>query len=128
MGNAGHCACGGGCLRGLRRADWQGSKEETQQKVVGGYRGCGICGRDSGDHSDRPDTNAPLIGRGLNNTPPEILVSGGVCYSQSVGFWKCAYARVPFTGFFVALVIQIRKMKLNSKRFCLGDLIPFDFS
>ena len=21
-----------------------------------------------------------------------------------------------------------RKMKLNSKRFCLGDLIPFDFS
>ncbi len=116
MGNAGHCACGGGCLRGLRRADWQGSKEETQQKVVGGYRGCGICGRDSGDHSDRPDTNAPLIGRGLNNTPPEILVSGGVCYSQSVGFWKCAYARVPFTGFFVALVIQIRSLQNHLKQ------------
>ena len=25
-------------------------------------------------------------------------------------------------------IINIRKMKLNSKRFCLGDLIPFDFS
>lgn len=25
-------------------------------------------------------------------------------------------------------VIPTRKMKLNSKRFCLGDLIPFDFS
>ena len=24
--------------------------------------------------------------------------------------------------------IPTRKMKLNSKRFCLGDLIPFDFS
>ena len=25
-------------------------------------------------------------------------------------------------------VIPTRKMKLNSKRFCLGDLISFDFS
>ena len=25
--------------------------------------GCGICGRDSGGHSDRPDTDAALIGR-----------------------------------------------------------------
>jgi hypothetical protein len=41
-------------------ADWQGSKEETQQKVVGGHRGCGICGCDSGGHSDRPDTDAAL--------------------------------------------------------------------
>ncbi len=30
------------------------------------------------------------------------------------------------SGFFA--VIPTRKMKLNSKRFCLGDLIPFDFS
>lgn len=28
----------------------------------------------------------------------------------------------------LAAVIISRKMKLNSKRFCLGDLIPFDFS
>jgi hypothetical protein len=27
-----------------------------------------------------------------------------------------------------SLLIPTRKMKLNSKRFCLGDLIPFDFS
>ena len=63
MGNAGHCACGCGCLHGLRCADWQGSKEETQQKVVGGRRGSGICGRDSGGHFDRPDADAALIGR-----------------------------------------------------------------
>ena len=63
MGNAGHCACGCGCLHSLRRTDLQGSEEETQQKGVGGHRGCGICGRDSGGHSDRPDTNAALIGQ-----------------------------------------------------------------
>ena len=63
MGNAGHCAFGGGYLHSLRRADLQGSEEETQQKGVGSHRGCGICGRDSGDHSDRPDTDAALIGR-----------------------------------------------------------------
>lgn len=28
----------------------------------------------------------------------------------------------------VQFLIPTRKMKLNSKRFCLGDLIPFDFS
>ena len=50
----------GGCLHGLRRADLQGSEEETQQKGVGSHRGCGICGRDSGGHSDRPDTDAAL--------------------------------------------------------------------
>ena len=61
--NAGHCTCGGGCLHGLRRADLQGGEEETQQKGVGSHRGCGICGRDSGGHSDRPDTDAALIGR-----------------------------------------------------------------
>ena len=66
MGNAGHCTCGCGCLHGLRRADLQSSEEEPQQKVVGGRRGCCICGRDSGGHSDRPDTDAPLIGWGLN--------------------------------------------------------------
>ena len=38
-------------------------EEEVQQKGVGSHRGCGICGRDSGDHSDRPDTDAALIGR-----------------------------------------------------------------
>ena len=46
----------------LRRADWQGSEEETQQKGIGGHRGCGICGCDSGGHSDRPDTDAALTG------------------------------------------------------------------
>ena len=61
MGNAGHCTFGCGCLRGLRRADWQGSEEGTQQKGIGCHRGCGICGRDSGGHSDRPDTDAALI-------------------------------------------------------------------
>ena len=45
MGNAGHCTCGGGCLRGLRRADLQGSKEETQQKGIGCHRGCGVIGK-----------------------------------------------------------------------------------
>ena len=42
---------------------WQGSEEETQQKAVGCHRGSGICGRDSGGHSDRPDTDAALIRR-----------------------------------------------------------------
>ena len=64
MGNAGHCTFGCGCLRGLRRADLQGS-EEARQKGVGGRRGSGICGRDSGGHSDRPDTDAALIGRSV---------------------------------------------------------------
>ena len=61
MGNAGHRANCCGCLRVLRRADWQGSEEEARQKGVGGRRGSGICGRDSGGHSDRPDTDAALI-------------------------------------------------------------------
>ena len=50
-------------LCGLRHADLQGSEEEVQQKGAGSHRGCGICGRDSGDHSGRPDTDAALIGR-----------------------------------------------------------------
>ena len=58
---------GCGCLHGLRRADWQGSKEEARQKGVGGHRGCGICGRDSGGHSDRPDTDAALIRRRIES-------------------------------------------------------------
>ena len=62
MGNAGHCTCGCGCLCGLRHADLQGSKEEVQQKGVGSHRGCGICGCDSGGHSDRPDADAALTG------------------------------------------------------------------
>ena len=61
MGNAGHCAFGGGYLHSLRRADLQGSEEEMQQKSVGSHRGRGICGRDSGGHSDRPDADAALI-------------------------------------------------------------------
>ena len=61
MGNAGHCTFGCGCLRGLRRAALQGGEEGTQQKGVSGHRGCGVCGRDSGGHSDRPDTDAALI-------------------------------------------------------------------
>ena len=65
MGYAGHCTCGCGCLHGLRCADLQGSEEEARQKGVGGRRGSGICGRDSGGHSDRPDTDAALIGRSV---------------------------------------------------------------
>ena len=63
MGNAGHCAFGGGYLHSLRRADLQGSEEETQQKGVGSHRSSGICGRYSGGHSDRPDADAALTGR-----------------------------------------------------------------
>ena len=63
MGNAGHCTCSGGCLHGLRRSDLQGSEEETRQKGVGSHRGCCICGRDSGGHSDCPDADAALIGQ-----------------------------------------------------------------
>lgn len=37
--------------------------KKSSAKGVGSHRGCGICGRDSGDHSDRPDTDAALIGR-----------------------------------------------------------------
>ena len=62
MGNAGHCTFGCGYLYGLRRADLQSSEEETRQKVVGSHRGCGICGCDSGGHSDRPDADAALTG------------------------------------------------------------------
>ena len=62
MGNAGHCTFGCGCLHGLRRADLQGSEEETQQKGIGCHRCCGICRGNSGDHSDRPDTDAALTG------------------------------------------------------------------
>ena len=62
MGNAGHCTCSGGCLHGLRRSDLQSSEEETRQKGVGSHRGCCICGRDSGGHSDRPDADAALTG------------------------------------------------------------------
>ena len=65
MGNAGHCACCCGCLHGLHCSDWQGSEEEARQKGVGSRRGSGICGRDSGGHSDRPDTDAALIGRSV---------------------------------------------------------------
>ena len=61
MGNAGHCAYCCGYLHGLRRADLQGSEEEARQKGVGGRRGSGICGRDSGGHSDRPDADAAVI-------------------------------------------------------------------
>ena len=67
MGNAGHCTCGCGYLYGLHRADMQSSEEETRQKGVGSHRGCYICGRDSGDHSDRPDTDAALIGRRIES-------------------------------------------------------------
>ena len=39
------------------------AEEETQQKAIGCHRGCGICGRNSGGHSDCPDADAALIGR-----------------------------------------------------------------
>ena len=41
-------------------ADLQSCEEEPRQKGVSGHRGCGVCGRDSGGHSDRPDTDAAL--------------------------------------------------------------------
>ena len=34
-------------------------------KAVDNHRGCGICGRDSGGYSDRPDADAALIGRSV---------------------------------------------------------------
>ena len=67
MGNAGHCAFGGGYLHSLRRADLQGSEEETQQKGVGRHRSSGICGCDSGGHSDRPDADAALTGQNVQS-------------------------------------------------------------
>ena len=36
---------------------------KISQKGVGSHRSSGICGRDSGGHSDRPDADAALIGR-----------------------------------------------------------------
>ena len=42
-------------------ADLQSSEEENQQKGVGCHRCCSVCGRDSGGHSDCPDTDADLI-------------------------------------------------------------------
>ena len=67
MGNTGHCTCGCGCLHGLRRADLQSSEEETRQKVVGSHRSSGICGCDSGGHSDRPDADAALTGQNVQS-------------------------------------------------------------
>ena len=67
MGNAGHCTCGRGCLHSLRRTDLQGNKKETQQKGVGRHRSSGICGCDSGGHSDRPDADAALTGQNVQS-------------------------------------------------------------
>ena len=39
------------------------AKKKLDKKVVGGRRGSGICRGNSGDHSDRPDTDTALIGR-----------------------------------------------------------------
>ena len=39
------------------------AKKKLSKKVIGCHRGCGICRGNSGDHSDRPDTDAALIGR-----------------------------------------------------------------
>ena len=36
----------------------RGSEEETQQKTGGCHWSSGICGCDSGGHSDRPDADA----------------------------------------------------------------------
>ena len=63
MGDAGYCACGCGCLRGLRHANLQGSKEEPQQKNGGSYRRSSVCGRCFGSHCDCPDSDAALIKR-----------------------------------------------------------------
>ena len=45
----------------------KGSEEETQQKGVGRHRSSGICGRDSGGHSDRPDADAALTGQNVQS-------------------------------------------------------------
>ena len=39
------------------------AKKKLSKKAIGCHRGCGICGRNSGGHSDRPDADAALIGR-----------------------------------------------------------------
>ena len=39
------------------------AKKKLDEKVLAVVGGCGICRGNSGDHSDRPDTDAALIGR-----------------------------------------------------------------
>ena len=51
------------CMACAALIELQSSEEENQQKGVGCHRCYSICGRDSGGHSDRPDTDAALIGR-----------------------------------------------------------------
>ena len=36
------------------------TKKKLSKKVLAIIGGCGICGRDSGGHADRPDTDAAL--------------------------------------------------------------------
>ena len=36
------------------------AKKNLGKKGIGSHRGCGICGRDSGGHSDCPDADAAL--------------------------------------------------------------------
>ena len=85
MGNAGYCTCGCGCLHGLRCADLQGNEEETQQKAVGCHRSSGICGRDSGGHSDRPDTDTALIGRNVCRKRMRL----GKEFTKQIGIYEC---------------------------------------
>ena len=39
------------------------AKKKLDEKVLAVVGGCGVCGRDSGGHSNRPDTDAALTGR-----------------------------------------------------------------
>lgn len=117
MGNAGHCTCGCGCLHGLRCADLQSSEEEPRQKGVGCHRDCCICGRDSGGHSDRPDTDAPLIGRGLNNTPPEILVSVGCVTLNQLVFGNVLMQACPLRAFLWRWLFKFALCKIILNKF-----------
>ena len=58
----------------IERIDIPENEEETRQKGVGGHRGFGIYGCDSGDHSDCPDTNAALIGRRIESTASNYTI------------------------------------------------------
>ena len=44
-------------------------------------------------------TPMPFDRTGIEQHTPRDFGLWGCVYSQSVGFWKCAYASLPFTGF-----------------------------
>ena len=109
MGNVGHRACGCGYLRGLRRADLQSGEEETRQKDVGGHWSGSVCRCDSGGHSDRPDTDANLIGQTVCVCPAKYGISrkdqnrrghlscgsGLFCFGGILSYWSGSGREIP---------------------------------